>query len=293
MKLKSYLAVLSMFSSIALAVEPTPAEVLVTWGENQKITRQDYEAALQNIPGEHRLEFQTDMKRITSLLETVMVQRALSQEAVAAGLDKDPLTQKEIAQAAERVLAKKHLELFEKTLKKPNFEPVALERYKTKPDQFQTPEQIRASHVLIDSKCRDEETARKRAEEVRQKALKGADFAELAREYSDDPSAQKNNGDLGLFGRGQMVKPFEDAAFALKNPGDISEPVKSRFGYHVIKLHERLSGKIKPFAEVKQQLVKEAEEKFVSEERAVHTSKIRNDKSIVIHTEAVDRLLKK
>lgn len=79
-------------------------------------------------------------------------------------------------------------------------------------------------------------------EALRQQALAGADFAELAREYSQDPSAAQNGGDLGWFGKGQMVGPFEQAAYALK-PGEISPPIKSPYGYHIIKLHERKTEK--------------------------------------------------
>lgn len=104
-----------------------------------------------------------------------------------------------------------------------------------------TKDLISASHVLVAYKgsqrakaavTRSKAEAQKRAEEVRAKALKGGDFAELAREYSDDSSATKG-GDLGSFGKTAMVKPFSDAAFALK-VGDVSEVVESEFGFHVI-----------------------------------------------------------
>jgi len=102
-------------------------------------------------------------------------------------------------------------------------------------------ERISASHVLVAYKgsqrakaaiTRTKAEAQKRAEEIRAKATKGADFAELAREYSDDSSATKG-GDLGSFGKTSMVKPFADAAFALK-VGDVSDVVESEFGFHVI-----------------------------------------------------------
>ena len=105
----------------------------------------------------------------------------------------------------------------------------------------QKDERVTASHVLVAFKgsrrakpdiTRSKEEAKKRAEEVRQKLQKGGDFAALAREFSDDPGASKG-GDLGSFTRTAMVKPFADAAFALK-VGDISEVVETDFGFHVI-----------------------------------------------------------
>lgn len=95
--------------------------------------------------------------------------------------------------------------------------------------QFVQEEQIKASHILVDS----EEKAR----EVRQKLTEGQDFAALAKEYSSDTSNKDQGGDLGLVSRGQMVPEFEEAAFALA-AGEISEPIQTEFGYHIIKVSE-------------------------------------------------------
>src|SRR5882724_1013079 len=109
------------------------------------------------------------------------------------------------------------------------------------------PEQsIAASHVLIQYKgsmraaptiTHSKEEAKKLATEVMNKAKKGQDFAALAKQYSDEPGAKDRAGALGKFSKGQMVKPFADAAFALK-PGEISNVVETDFGFHVIKRTE-------------------------------------------------------
>jgi hypothetical protein len=90
-----------------------------------------------------------------------------------------------------------------------------------------------AAHPELDTKG-----AKAKAEEVLAKLRAGGDFNALAKEHSGDPSNKNNGGDLGWFGRGMMVKPFEDAAFALK-PGELSSVVETQFGYHIIKLDER------------------------------------------------------
>ena len=114
------------------------------------------------------------------------------------------------------------------------------------------PEEIRASHILLMLKPGDDEgVLLSRAKEIREKALAGEDFGDLAASYSEEPGAAERKGDLGYFGRGQMVKPFEEAAFALK-VGEVSTPVKTRFGYHVIKLYDRLPAGARNFAQAKE-----------------------------------------
>ncbi len=101
---------------------------------------------------------------------------------------------------------------------------------------------IHVRHILLrvpeDATAEQRDSVREEAEALRQRALAGEDFAELARAYSQDPGSAARGGDLGRFGRGQMVGPFEEAAFALE-PGEISEVVETPFGYHVIKLEDR------------------------------------------------------
>jgi len=113
--------------------------------------------------------------------------------------------------------------------------------YAGNPEKFATEETIRARHILFkvgpDAGEDEKKEARKKAEDVLEKARGGEDFAELAKAYSQGPSGPKG-GDLGSFGRGKMVPPFEEAAFSLK-PGEISGIVETRFGYHIIKVEER------------------------------------------------------
>jgi peptidyl-prolyl cis-trans isomerase D len=126
--------------------------------------------------------------------------------------------------------------------------------YDQNAQQFSTPEQVKASHVLIKiGEGQDEGAARKTAEEVLAKAKAGADFAALAKQYSQDESNSSNGGDLGFFGRGAMVKEFEDVAFSLE-PGQISDVVKTQFGFHVIKVTEKRPAETRPFEQVRAQI---------------------------------------
>ncbi|NLN48077.1 MAG: foldase [Clostridiales bacterium] len=112
-------------------------------------------------------------------------------------------------------------------------------------ESFNVEEQVNASHILVDSEDK--------AKEVESKIAAGDDFAELAKEYSTDSSNKDNGGNLGFFGRGEMVPEFEDVAFSLEI-GNISDPVKSDFGYHIIKVEEKKEAKEAIFEENKEQV---------------------------------------
>lgn len=131
--------------------------------------------------------------------------------------------------------------------------------YQNNLSQYSVKEQRRARHILLKveatSSDEDRQKQLKIAEEVLAAAKGGADFSELARKYSEGPSKSRG-GDLGLFSRGQMVKPFEDAVFSLANPGDISDVVQTSFGYHIIKLEKIVEARTKPLAEVHDEIKK-------------------------------------
>ena len=128
--------------------------------------------------------------------------------------------------------------------------------YDNNPNMFKQPEQAKASHILIkvapDADESQKNQARKKIETIQKKVRQGEDFGLLAKANSEGPTA-KRGGDLGYFGRGQMVKPFEDAAFALK-VGEVSKIVETRFGYHLIKLTDKKPARTIPYKEVQQSL---------------------------------------
>ena len=122
--------------------------------------------------------------------------------------------------------------------------------YDEHPDQFTQPERVHVRHVLIS----DDVTSADAIAKIQADLKAGVSFDEVAKSRSLCPSAAQG-GDLGEVSKGQMVPEFEAAAFALKNPGDLSEPVKTRFGWHIIRLEGRTPSSVEPFDTVKPQLV--------------------------------------
>ena len=154
--------------------------------------------------------------------------------------------------------------------------------YDKNPQLFQQPEQIKASHILIkvqaDAPADQKAEARKKIEDVQQKVKKGEDFATLAKTYSEGPSGPKG-GDLGYFRRGQMVKPFEEAAFSLK-PDETSEIVETQFGYHLIKVNDKKPAKKMTYAEVKDRLNEHLKKQKTDSETNAYIETLRKDAKI-------------
>ena len=122
---------------------------------------------------------------------------------------------------------------------------------------FVQPERVHARHILVS----DDENLKVVQEELKA----GKSFDVVAEAHSIDPGSAANGGDLGEFPKGVMVKEFEEAAFALQNPGDVSEPVKSQFGWHIIKLEERIPESTVPFEQVRSGIIGEIQNRKTQE----------------------------
>jgi peptidyl-prolyl cis-trans isomerase D len=132
--------------------------------------------------------------------------------------------------------------------------PADIERaYNNNIEQHTTPEQVRASHILLKTEGKDDAAVKAKAEDLLKQAKGGSDFAELAKKHSEDEGSAKNGGDLDYFQRGKMVGEFDQAAFTLQ-PGEISDLVKTQYGYHIIKLVDKKPATTRTLAEVRQQL---------------------------------------
>lgn len=133
----------------------------------------------------------------------------------------------------------------------------AQEFYDENPDYFTQKEQVQAQHIIIrveqDAAEEKVEEARKKIEQVQQKLENGGNFANLAKEYSEGPSS-KDGGSLGFIQRGQMVPEFEKTAFDLQ-PGEVSDIIRTQFGFHIVKVNDRKEEELSPYQEVKADIV--------------------------------------
>jgi len=157
--------------------------------------------------------------------------------------------------------------------------------YRDNPDQFQQGESVRASHILVsvasgaDDAAR--EAARTKAADLLAQIRGGADFATLAREHSNDPGSAANGGDLGFFQQGQMVGPFNDAAFTLE-PGTVSDLVETEYGYHIIKVAEKQPGRTIALDEVRPQVEQYLQQRKRQEQTDAFIDELRTKGSVEI-----------
>jgi len=286
-------------ASAPQAAAPTqhdPDEVLVE-NAQMKLTRADYDADIQRVPAEMRNEFASDPKRLSAYLNNLLIVKTLAADARKAGLANDPLLQRRAALETDRLLAQAQLQHLEEAAgrefdaKSSEYKVKAKELYLIDRSKYRSPEQISASQILFDTKRRTPEEALALANETRRKLLAGADFAAIAKEMSDDPSARNNGGEIGWFTRERMDPAFSNAAFEMKNVGDISEPVLSRFGYHLIRFEGRRAAEVRPFEAVEPRIMAELRKQYIDAQRDARTVAIRTDPTLKVNQPAVDALV--
>jgi len=197
-----------------------------------------------------------DLKQRHALLKRVVVNRIIADYARAQGFDQRPAVREKQALVVENFLATEYLEEVVAGAVKATDEEVQ-QYYEQHPDEFTTPEAVRASHILVQVARTAPEperaAARAKLEGIQRRLQAGEDFATLARELSEDPGAKQNGGDLGFSPRGRMVPEFETVAFALK-PGETSGVVETQFGFHLIRVEERRAAECQPLAAVQQRI---------------------------------------
>lgn len=186
------------------------------------------------------------------ILRGVMTERLLLGEALKQGVDKSDAVAKELEEVKRKLVVRHFLEA-----KTADISEADLKReYETMVASMRDQKEVRARHILVSTEAE--------AKDVKKKLDDGKKFEDVAREYSKDPGSAKQGGDLGYFTKDKMVKPFADAAFSMKK-GAISEPVKSQFGWHVIKVEDSRPVTIPTYNQVKEQLRVSLQEKKLND----------------------------
>ncbi len=174
-------------------------------------------------------------------------------------------------------------------MKEPDFTKRAEELYRANMKKYAEKDIYHTMHVLVDAKCRTPEAAKARVLEARAEIESGKAFAEVAKKFSDDPSAASNGGDLGPILFDNLSPAFAEAVRAMK-PGELSQPVLTNFGYHIIRLESVKKGRQYAFGEVRDSIVAEVKEDWLKQQRKEFVEKITADPKLKVNFEAIQAL---
>jgi peptidyl-prolyl cis-trans isomerase C len=272
----------------ALAAKPAVTqETVLASNATVKVTKADFDAELSRIPETERFEFLLSRTRIATLLENILINKVLAKEAIELKVDQNQKVKDEILNQTEKVLAKYRGQQLLQEVKVKDFTAAAREAYLIDPKKAIQPARYKPWQVLVSLLGRDKDVARKRAVEARERVLRGDSLEEIAKEYSDDSLSKKSGGELDLTVLSEFEVSFADALKKMK-PGDVSEVIETRYGFHVIYLMEFLPERKLSFEDMKPALLEEARLAYLKSNYENHLNRIRLDTALTVNTDALE-----
>ena len=236
----------------------------------------DVDASLLASPPEQRANIMNSPKRIEELINRLLLNRQLADEARAAKMDQNPEVKRSIELSGERILGEQLLLDMRENTDIGDVQQLARERYMVNPDAYTLPGETTVRHILIASDKHSDEEARAIAEQVHAKAVAGDDFIALVSEYSEDMSKDSNAG-VVPGAEGDNIDPaFAAAVKNLTKPGQISPVVKSQFGYHVISFISRVPPKPRSFDEAKDNIMAELTSNLRNQRLKEHVDQLKS-----------------
>jgi peptidyl-prolyl cis-trans isomerase C len=243
------------------------------------ITEEDVKKELKALPEQIQKMFEGP-EGMQRFVDELVKKEVLYQEAKKKGLENSAEYKKKLEDFKKLTLISLLLQQEIEEKAKPSEKEVK-DYYEAHKAELTSNSQIRASHILVKS----EDEAKKILEQIK----KGADFAKLAREKSIDTGSAQNGGDLGFFSKGQMVPEFEKAAISLKK-GEVSGPVKTQYGYHIIKVTDKKEGKILEFDKIKEALTQKVTAEKQKELFDSYMNNLKNSYKPEINQEALAKI---
>ena len=253
------------------------------------ITKTDFDAELARLAPEQQGALRASPERLPGFIEGILVMKTLAAQARQSKLDESPAVQAEIKAAIDRTLAQRRLDQYDATLKAPDFTKRARELYTLNLKQYEEKASYNASHIMVDFKCRTPDGAKARAAEARKVLLGGIPLEDVVSQYSDDPTASRNKGSLGWRGYEALNPTLQELLPTMKK-GEVSEPVSSNFGFHVVVLHDVKPARQRSFDEVRESIIEGLRTDFVKTQRQQLVSSITTDPKIQVNLHAITAL---
>jgi peptidyl-prolyl cis-trans isomerase C len=240
-----------------------------------------FDAFLNRSPLDGQINLLRNNERLKEIVGRYYFDAMIADDARELGLDKDPIIKARLDSLMNQELTRIRKEVMAKE-PVPDMSGLAKDYYKAHKEEFHREEQVWVAHIMIGYENHSTAEAKKIAQEIHQAVLDGEDFTELAMARSEDPSVKHNQGDLGWLQRTALVKPFADAAFALKKKGEISPVVQSKFGFHVIKFFDKKAAMLTPFEEIKEALILRKEQEYRENRWMEYVAKVRTEYEVGI-----------
>ena len=257
------------------------------------LTQAELDAAFSQIPPEHRLPFIRDGGKVDKLVQKLMRYKQVAADAEKNGFADDPNAQLRMKLAAEEELAKAWIEHNVEIMPQGDYEALAYEYYLAHPEEYQSQDAVDVSHILIKSDIRPEEEALETITRLHAELLENpALFDEYIEKYSEDPAKVNNKGRYPRIVEGQMVKPFEEMAFSMEKIGSISEPVQTSYGFHILRLNNKMPPALVPFEQVKPNLIQKVYANYVETYRRNYVLGISHG-TIELEEGAVEKMVKR
>ncbi len=264
-------------SAAAGAAGTSDSDTLVVSQGTARVTLGDVDAYVHRIPANDRSGFMNKPERIETMLRNMLLDKQLASEARELDIDKDPVVRQQVALAVDNALSRARVERLRESLKVPDFTEQAREEYQANKQKYATPKRYDVKHILFDIKSRTPEQAEALAKETAEKLKRDpSQFDSLVESLSDDQSKKDNGGLIENAASDNFVAPFAEAAAALRNVGEISPPVRTSFGYHLLKLVKTEPEQMQPFDRVSESIVSRLSAEWMEAQIRGHLDGLRN-----------------
>lgn len=257
------------------------------------VTHAEIDGQFSKIPPDIRLRYIRDGERVSQMIQNLLRAKLVAADARAEKYDENPEVKSRMLIAAENELAEAWSLKLVEDAPEADYAILANEYYLANPDKFMTDSVVDVSHILVNNEDRSGEEALELALSLRVQLLEDpARFEDMVMEFSDDPSKGANRGRFPRMKKGEMTKPFENAAFSLENIGAITEPVETGYGYHLIMLNNKYPARLKPYEDVQEDAEAQARQQYLAEYRSRYLRKLLSD-PISLSDGALDSMTRK
>lgn len=267
---------LTLLSPEAVHAQRSPESVVAGRG-GANVTLADIDAFAQTIPESDRANFFNNPRRIESMINNMLLSKQLATLAREQGLDKSPEVEAAPESSREALLGKLEMRRFREEIVVPDLSQLAREKYMADKEAYGAPAVLDVKHILVSTTSRSEQEARTLAEQLEADIRKNPErFDELLEAHSDDPNKAENHGLIHDAGDKRYTEPFAEAARALMVPGEISAPVKTDYGFHILKLIEKAPAQPRSFEEAKADIVAALSKEYVTRQTTLRIDVLRN-----------------